>query len=59
MANEKDFEPNQKMEEVMQGLGKEPGRISGMLNITKLWYWIKNRKNAKRLAQSGMEGKEK
>lgn len=39
--------PNEKMEEVRQGLGKQPGRISGMINLTKLWYWWKNRKKEK------------
>ena len=36
--------PDDRMQEVMQGLGKEPGRISGMIPVSKIWRWIKNRK---------------
>lgn len=39
--------PHERIKEVMQGLGKEPKRISFMLNLSKIWYWWKNQKSKK------------
>jgi hypothetical protein len=36
--------PNDRMQEVMQNLGKEPRPFMVTIPVTKIWRWFKNRK---------------